>query len=414
MLSELLHTKADLYGIHGFLHLKTYNWTYMDPVRPEHVDNKDWGMSPPLYAFVFCVVSGLSLPIGAALGIIFSPVSDKTCSMMMSFGAGALLFAVTVEMYGHSLTEVMAGRSGLYEMGCTIGGALVGCASYIVMNKKLEQHLMKEEGFEEDAEENIGQLVAEHLRKEEDALRGRRDSGPSALLGKQITKAKPKFKSSSSMPDLDVILDEDGLEHKVTFLQDHPLVRARAGALRALHVKEVDKEEAEHARSVALALFLGLFLDGVPEGILMGFLAAEHHLTPVLIVSLFIANFPEAFSSASLLIQAEMPIWKIIGMWTGLCLLVGVLGFGSCWCLTAAIPEFGTHGFKSDTLPVSVLAGIALVEGITGGSMLACISGVMLPEAFERCGKTGPFYMQSGFMCVSGFLMSVTLKTLFG
>merc|ERR1719174_1706076 len=96
-------------------------------------------------------------------------------------------------------------------------------------------------------------------------------------------------------------------------------VRGREKALRALH----DPHEVQHAKSVAFALFLGLLVDGVPEGVLMGFLAAEGHLTPVLIISLFVANFPEAFSSASLLVQARLSVAKIIGMWTGLCTLVG-------------------------------------------------------------------------------------------
>jgi len=37
----------------------------------------------------------------------------------------------------------------------------------------------------------------------------------------------------------------------------------------------------------------------------MGFLSAEGHLTPVLIISLFIANFPESFSSASIMQEHE-------------------------------------------------------------------------------------------------------------
>merc|ERR1719161_886341 len=172
-----------------------------------------------------------------------------------------------------------------------------------------------------------------------------------------------------------------------------------------------DANEVKRAKSVAFALFLGLLVDGVPEGILMGFLSAEGHLTPVLIISLFIANFPEAFSSASLLMEAQMGYGTIIGMWTGLCILVGCLCGISCWLLLWSFPGYGAHNAE---LPLSVLLGIALVEGVTGGAMIACISSVMLPEAFERAGKTGPFYSQSGFLCTAGFLLSVALKAVFG
>lgn len=170
-------------------------------------------------------------------------------------------------------------------------------------------------------------------------------------------------------------------------------------------------QEADKARLVALGLFLGLLIDGVPEGLLMGFLAAEGHLTPTLLVSLFIANFPEAFSSASLLRQARMSSIKIVGMWTGLCLLVGCLCGMSCFLLLRAFPNYAD---SPGSLPVSWLIMISLVEGVTGGAMLACISSVMLPESFEMSGKDGPLLMNSGFLCVCGFLVSVTLKATSG
>lgn len=166
-----------------------------------------------------------------------------------------------------------------------------------------------------------------------------------------------------------------------------------------------------NARRVALALFLGLLVDGVPEGILMGFLAAEGHLTPVLVVSILVANFPEAFSSASLLVVGEMSTAKIIGMWSTLCVLVGCLSGASCFLLLYAYPEYGQP--NAHKLPLPVLMGISLVEGATGGAMIACIAAVMLPEAFERAGK-GNLLMSSGFLCAAGFLAAMCMKAVGG
>jgi hypothetical protein len=173
---------------------------------------------------------------------------------------------------------------------------------------------------------------------------------------------------------------------------------------------EMKKKAAAKARLVALEMFLGLLIDGVPEGILMGIMAAEGHLTPVLIISLLIANFPEAFASSSLFLAAEMSLTTIMGMWTGLCLLVGCLCGVSCWLLLFLFPDF-SHG---ETLPHHWLLATASVEGITGGAMIACVSAVMLPEAFERAGKHGSLVLSSGFMCVCGFLLSVGLKANLG
>merc|ERR1719335_1415569 len=81
--------------------------------------------------------------------------------------------------------------------------------------------------------------------------------------------------------------------------------------------KAMDQLEAQKkAKLMAFEMFFGLLIDGVPEGILMGIMAAEGHLTPVLVISLLIANFPEAFASSSLLLEAEMTVPKIVAMWS--------------------------------------------------------------------------------------------------
>jgi hypothetical protein len=381
-------------------------------------DDPHWGMHPALYAFIFVIVSGLSLPIGAALGIIFSPVKDKTCALMMAFGAGALLFAVTVELYGHALAEVQAGRLGLIEIFTTIFGALCGAAFYLSVNQWLEQYLMDDDELAAlDAESGTKTAPAnlEKNRKSISATSGLMESLRKQQEAKEAAEKADKEAAASSpiSPKRTgkQLWSKARLVKSVTFMTKEGLsgIRGREKALRALN-----DADTKHAKSVAFALFLGLLVDGVPEGILMGFLSAEGHLTPVLIISLFVANFPEAFSSASLLIQAQMSIPKIIGMWSGLCLLVGSLGGLSCYLLLLWFPKFGSKGSHEEALPMSALIGIALTEGITGGAMIACISSVMLPEAFERAGKTGAFYAQSGFWCCSGFLLSVALKALFG
>jgi len=425
-----------------------------------HQHDPHAGMHPALYALIFGIVSGTSLPIGAALGIIFSPVPPKFCALMMAFGAGALLFAVTVELYGHALMEVAHGRLGLVEMFTTIGGALIGAAFYLTINQWLERYLCEESlaSSDEDDDEVYKYQAVDDAEAGSDGADVPRDE--TRPTGKRLSSAKEPRETESLMGALrsmkardvqkprksagDIYQKTPSEERRIsspgylessartllprersTLLlgkEEVQRIRAREIAMRAMtttSVRRMDEsarsseldEEARHAKSIALALFLGLLVDGVPEGILMGFLSAEGHLTPVLIISLFIANFPEAFSSASLLMEAQMGYGTIIGMWTGLCILVGCLCGISCWLLLWSFPGYGAHNAE---LPLSVLLGIALVEGVTGGAMIACISSVMLPEAFERAGKTGPFYSQSGFLCTAGFLLSVALKAVFG
>lgn len=374
-----------------------------------HSADPHYGMNPAVYALVFGIVSGTSLPIGASLGIYFSPVNNKTCALMMAFGAGALLFAVTVELYGHALREVAKGRLGLFEMFTTIFGALAGAALYLTINKWLDEYMCDNtESEEEDVE---GQDAKGRDSSVMDALQTQTLAAAAAPAARantdeETTRAKASWKKAKAVKTL---------KRSMSHMKSEDLGRLRG------HTKAVvlSAQDVAHAKSVAFSLFLGLLVDGLPEGILMGFLAAEGHLTPVLIVSLFIANFPEAFSSASLLIQAEMSKVTIIGMWTGLCIVVGCLSGAACYLLLLFFPKFGGEAGHSD-LPMTVLLGISLVEGVTGGAMISCISSVMLPEAFYRNkeidGKKndGPFYSQTGFLCTSGFLLSVALKAVFG
>merc|ERR1719310_1069888 len=85
------------------------------------------------------------------------------------------------------------------------------------------------------------------------------------------------------------------------------------------HIAGQNGEEHPEADSkkmkLAMAMWLGVLADGIPESILLGFLAAERKLSLVLVISLLIANFPESFSSASLLKEGNMPSGKIITMW---------------------------------------------------------------------------------------------------
>lgn len=379
-----------------------------------------YGWSPSQFAFIFVMISGLSLPIAAVLGVVVSPdrddeseegkakVSrfDKQCGLMMAFGAGALLFAVTVELYGHALHEVESGHLGIGEMFTIIFGALCGGGFYLTINQWLDDYLNHEAEHAAIEDASGAASPAAPAKLDPEAQKQSQPKEETPLLGAQAGAASGEKKSAKKMwGKIKQDVRMKGMLKKL--LASNRDLRGRDKALLLL-------KEAQHAKSVGLALFVGLLVDGVPEGILMGFMCAEGHLTPALIISLFVANFPEAFSSASLFKKAKIGTPIVVGMWSGLCLLVGCLAGLACYLLLLNFPHFGHAGHADHKLPMGVLIGIALTEGVTGGSMIACISSVMLPEAFEKAGKEGPFYSQSGFLCLSGFLLSAAMKATFG
>merc|ERR1719379_2113096 len=104
-----------------------------------------WGLNVWQEALLFGIISSLSLPIGALLGQWLSPVEDYIVAALVAFGGGALLFAVTVELYGHALHEVAHGKLGYTEMCTTVACALLGALLYLYLNKFMESWVEEEE-----------------------------------------------------------------------------------------------------------------------------------------------------------------------------------------------------------------------------------------------------------------------------
>jgi zinc transporter ZupT len=405
---------------------------------------------------------------------------------MMAFGAGALLFAVTIELYAHALHELRTGHIGFFTEMCVILlAALCGAMFYLFANRHLEEYMLGEDDYEtaSKAEAGIGThssagssttqseavlskstppwptkkkadettplvekktspiLASQAVKKSAEGASSTAGAGAGASASdgagetaeekkKRLNlKAKAMWKKAKTSVKFSNFVRmeakrnvrgrEKGMRHLLAEVQrvagkigleSSPRASRVLGKSNSQVEFEVEERDAvvQRAKLVALQLFLGLLVDGVPEAILMGFLAARGHLTPVFIVALFFANFPEAFSSASLLTVAKQSWYGIIGMWTFLCILVGSVAGFACWALLAMYPGYAT----GEALPVPVLIGIATIEGLTGGSMIACIAAVMLPEAFERMGKEPPLLLSSGFMCTCGFLSAVLLKAM--
>jgi len=168
----------------------------------------------------------------------------------------------------------------------------------------------------------------------------------------------------------------------------------------------VESYNMSQHRTGALKMYMVLLVDGIPEGILMGFLAAEGSLSITLVLSFLIANFPEAFAGGVLMEKGGFARWQIAALWGGLMLMIGVLAGVSCDILLLMDPEFTgeTH------VPFRIQILVSVMEGLAGGAMISGIAGTMLPEAYERRNKTGWMITSGGFLCTIGFLTAVGIK----
>ncbi len=139
-----------------------------------------------------------------------------------------------------------------------------------------------------------------------------------------------------------------------------------------------------------MAIWLGILLDGIPESLVIGAsMIGTGSVSLALIVGVFLANFPEALSSAVGMKRQGMAFGKILWMWTSLMILTGIGAF------------LGNLTFGSLSLTLFVL-----FEGLAAGAMLAMIAETMLPEAAEQGGPA------NGLMTVLGFLAAVYVGTL--
>ena len=145
---------------------------------------------------------------------------------------------------------------------------------------------------------------------------------------------------------------------------------------------------AEH-KEAPMAIWLGLLMDGIPEALTIGAHMVTNPLSPSLLAGLFLSNYPEALSSSEGMKQQGFSIPRILGMWTSIMLITGIL---------AAI---GSQVFAE--VPEST---ISLLESVAAGAMLTVISETMLPEAYAKGGAI------VGLSTLLGFLAIIIIKSL--
>jgi len=166
-------------------------------------------------------------------------------------------------------------------------------------------------------------------------------------------------------------------------------VEAHAVAPSPAELRQVAKE---HAGSAPLGIFLGLLLDGIPESLVIGMsMIGKPTVSTALIVGLFLSNLPEALSSAVGMKAQGAGVARIVGMWIGLMVVIGVGAF------------IGNALFVG--APVALIAAF---EAAAAGAMLTMIAQTALPEAYEQGGWL------SGIATLLGFLAAFFVKGLSG
>jgi zinc transporter, ZIP family len=143
------------------------------------------------------------------------------------------------------------------------------------------------------------------------------------------------------------------------------------------------------AGGVALAIVLGIVLDGVPESVVVGMgLLSGEGVSAAFIAAVFLSNLPESAAATSGLAKAGWATVRIYGLWAVVILVAGV----------AAALGYGLFGDASGN-------AVAFVLAYAAGAILTMLADTMVPEAFEKGGRA------SGLLTTLGFATAVFISS---
>jgi ZIP family zinc transporter len=141
----------------------------------------------------------------------------------------------------------------------------------------------------------------------------------------------------------------------------------------------------EQEAGSALAITLGIVLDGIPETAVIGLSLVEGGVSAAMIIAVFVSNMPEAIAATSGLSRARWPQRRILGLW---CAVTAVSGL-------SALAGYGLLSGSGD-------GTVAFVQSFAAGALLTMLADTMMPEAFERGGKLVGLFTTLGFALAFG------------
>ena len=152
-----------------------------------------------------------------------------------------------------------------------------------------------------------------------------------------------------------------------------PPARCSTWATRCSTARRADESSppGQQASGSALAIVLGIVLDGIPESIVLGLtvLEAADGVSVAFLAAVFLSNLPEAIAATTGLRAVG---WR--GATSSAC--------GPWWRSSAA-----WRRSRVRHLDAASTRDLAFVRASAGGAILTMLADTMMPEAFEHGGK---------------------------
>lgn len=146
------------------------------------------------------------------------------------------------------------------------------------------------------------------------------------------------------------------------------------------------RSAGKQADGSALAIVLGIVLDGIPESLVLGLTILEAGtVSAAFLIAVFLSNLPEAIAATTGLSKAGWSRSRVLGLWTIVAVVCAVSALAGYALLDTATPHT-----------------IALVLSFAGGAILTMLADTMMPEAFEHGGKLVGIFTTAGFALAFG------------
>ena len=144
------------------------------------------------------------------------------------------------------------------------------------------------------------------------------------------------------------------------------------------------------ASGSALAIVLGIVLDGIPESIVIGVTLLDGNgVGLAVLAAVFLSNLPEAAAATTGLRTSGWTTARVLGLWAFVVLISGLSSLAGYGLFDGASPE-----------------ALAFILAYAGGAILTMLADTLMPEAFEKGGA------QAGLLTSVGFALAFALTTL--
>ena len=264
---------------------------------------RNLGRSAGLHAMLAQFLAAAALPLGAMLGVVAAPVRQETIAALNAFGAGALVFSLSVQVYGEILLSLGDKSTGTVQVTLALACTVLGAVLYNFFSHKLRETV-------QPFKPGVQGVAGASLQSEGDG-----GSGLNApLLSSSDSPAEGLSDTGDEDEDDDDDDDDDDEQDEERAAGDDEVARAAqagagptptavddatnwspdAPAGGATAVSSIMAAE----RHLAALLWLSCWVDLVPQAVLFGLLAGERVLHASLVIACALANLPQAFSSA--------------------------------------------------------------------------------------------------------------------